>query len=73
MFINVRIRLSEILKFPGTVPYSLLVTSGFVVPMSELFREDVLKMDVALGSGSVARSPGRAHGRCHQDSSFFCL
>lgn len=38
----------ENLKVPATIPYSLLVISGFVVATSELFREDVLKMNVAL-------------------------
>lgn len=56
MFIHGRLRLSEILKFPATIPYSLLVTSGFVVATSELFREDVLKMDIALpGRGGAFR------------------
>lgn len=48
MYTNVRLRLFKKLKFPATIPYSLLVTSVFVVATSELFREGVLKMEVVL-------------------------
>lgn len=50
----------EILKFRATIPYPLSVASGFVVAASELFREDVLKMDVAIpGIGYVFRQRGQ--------------